>query len=62
MQMFENEQVRARVYRGGLAAVALAVAYGLVSGADQVAGWTALVTALVGNGLATVNTSTQPGS
>ena len=56
-----NESTRAWVYRGLLALLALAVAYGFIADEQQVAAWTALVTALVGNGLATVNTTTKRG-
>ena len=56
MNKLLNPQVRAYVYRLQLAAVTLAAVYGFVE-SDKVAGWTALIAALVGNGLATLNTS-----
>jgi hypothetical protein len=56
-----SEATRALVYRGALAVLALAVAYGFIADEQQVAAWTALVTALAGNGLATVNTSVKRG-
>lgn len=52
-----SEATRALVYRAALALLALAVAYGFIADQQQVTAWTALVTALIGNGLATVNTS-----
>jgi hypothetical protein len=52
-----SEATRALVYRGALALLALAVAYGFIADEQQVAAWTALVTAILGNGLATLNTS-----
>ena len=52
-----SESTRALIYRGLLALLALAVAYGFVADQQQVAAWTALVAALFGNGLAAVNTS-----
>ena len=51
-----TETQRAWVYRVLLAVVTLAAIYGLV-GEDEVVGWTALIAALVGNGLATKNTT-----
>jgi hypothetical protein len=53
-----SEATRAWVYRVGLAVLLLAVAYGLIADERQVAAWTALITALTGNILATLNTST----
>ena len=50
-----TERRRALIYRVGLALVTLASVYGII-GDNEVAGWTALVTAFVGNGLATLNT------
>ena len=54
-----TEAIRARIYRTGLAAVGLAAVYGVIRGEAEIAGWTALVTAIVGNGLASANTSTK---
>jgi hypothetical protein len=45
-----------------MAVVVLATAYGLIADAEKLAGIVGLVTALVGNGLATLNTSTKPGN
>lgn len=53
-----NESTRAWVYRSCLALVALAVVYGVAT-EDQAAAWVAVVSALLGNGLATLNTSTR---
>lgn len=53
-----NESTRAWVYRGLLALVALAIVYGLVS-EEQAAAWAAVLSAVLGNGLATLNTSTK---
>lgn len=50
-----TEQRRALIYRALLAAITLASIYGLI-GDKEVVGWTGLVTAVVGNGLATLNT------
>lgn len=50
-ELFGNQEFRARVYQACLALVVLAALYGLI-GEDEVAGWTALVTALLGNGMA----------
>lgn len=55
-----NESTRAWVYRGLLALVALAVVYGLVTD-EQAAAWVAAVSAVLGNGLATLNTTTKKG-
>ncbi len=52
-----DEQTRAGVYRITLAILAIAVAYGLITDSDAVAAWTALITAITGNGLAALNTS-----
>ena len=52
-----SESTRALIYRGLLALLALAVAYGFIADEQQVAAWTALVAALFGNGLAAANTS-----
>ena len=53
-----SESTRAWVYRGLLALVALAIVYGLVTD-EQAAAWVAVVSAILGNGLATLNTSTK---
>ena len=53
-----NEPARAWIYRACLALVALAVVYGVVTD-EQAASWVAVVSALLGNGLATLNTSTR---
>jgi hypothetical protein len=53
-----TETTRAWVYRGLLALVALAIVYGLVS-QEQAAAWVGVVSAIAGNGLATLNTSTS---
>ena len=53
-----NETVRAWVYRGLLALVAVAVVYGLITD-EQAAAWVAVVSAILGNGLATLNTTTK---
>ena len=49
------ENIRAWLYRVMLALVTLAAVYGII-GENAVAGWVGLVTALLGNGLATLNT------
>lgn len=57
------DYIRGRLYRTGLACVVLALAYGLITSDEQVTGWTALIAALFGNGLATANTTAKrPGS
>lgn len=43
-----------------MAAVVLATAYGVIRDQTQIVAWTGLVTALLGNGLAMVNTTTKP--
>ena len=53
------EPTRAWLYRVLVAVVTLAAIYGLI-GEDEVTGWVALVAALLGNGLSTVYTSTDP--
>ena len=55
-----TEPVRAWVYRACLALVALAVVYGVVTD-EQAESWVAVVSALLGNGLATLNTTTKRG-
>ena len=57
--MNPSPPTRGWIYRVLLAVVVLASVYGLV-GSEEVAAWTALVAALVGNGLATANTSVDP--
>ncbi len=57
--MIASEVVRARVYRVLLALQPLVVAYGLAS-SEQAAMWAAVITAVLGTGLATANTSTKP--
>ena len=52
-----NEAQRAWAYRVMLALTALAVIYGVVSD-EQAAGWVAVITAILGNGLAAKNTPT----
>jgi hypothetical protein len=54
-----SEVVRARVYRVLLALQPLVVAYGLAS-SERAALWVAVITAVLGTGLATANTSTKP--
>lgn len=54
-----TESTRAYLYRVALAIVILATAYGVIAGEEQVAAITGVVTALLGNGLATLNTSTD---
>lgn len=58
MSWFSDEAHRAWLYRILLALVTLAALYGII-GENEVAGWTGLVTAVVGNGLATLNTTTR---
>lgn len=53
-----TEPVRAWIYRVLVALTVLAVAYGLIA-EEEAAAWVAVITALVGNGLATLNTSTK---
>ncbi len=57
--MIASEVVRARVYRVLLALQPLVVAYGLAS-SERAALWVAVITAVLGTGLATANTSTKP--
>lgn len=52
------ENVRAYIYRVLLALVPVAVAYGYVTEQDA-ALWVAVASAVLGNGLATLNTSTK---
>ena len=53
-----TETTRAWVYRGLLALVTLAVVYGIAT-EEQAAAWVAVLSAILGNGLATLNTSTK---
>ncbi len=55
-----SETTRAWIYRGLLALVALAIVYGLVTD-EQAAAWIAVASAVLGNGLAAVNTTTKKG-
>jgi hypothetical protein len=55
-----SETTRAWIYRILLALVAVAVVYNFIDEEAAVA-WGALAAALVGNGLATVNTTTKNG-
>jgi hypothetical protein len=52
------ESTRAWLYRVMLALAAVAAIYGLAS-KDELVAWIGLGTALLGNGLATANTSTE---
>lgn len=54
-----NEQTRAWIYRVLTACVPLAVAYGHLS-EQEAALWLAVAAAVLGTGLAAVNTSTRP--
>lgn len=53
-----NEATRARIYRVLLALQPLVVAYGLAS-SERAALWVAVISAVLGTGLATANTSTR---
>jgi hypothetical protein len=53
-----TETTRAWVYRGLLALVTLAVVYGIAT-EEQAAAWVAVLSAVLGNGLATLNTTTK---
>jgi hypothetical protein len=55
-----SEATRAWIYRILLALVAIAVVYNVID-QEQAVAWGALAAALVGNGLAVVNTSTKNG-
>jgi hypothetical protein len=55
-----SETTRAWIYRILLALVAVAVVYNVID-QEQAIAWGALAAALVGNGLAVVNTSTRNG-
>jgi hypothetical protein len=54
-----NQATRAWIYRVLVAVQPLVVAYGLAS-SEQAAMWAAVITAVLGAGLATANTSTKP--
>lgn len=55
-----NEATRAYIYRVSVAAIVVAVAYGLIS-QEEVQPWMGLLAAmLIPTGLATKNTSTKP--
>ena len=54
-----SEATRAWIYRIALAILTVAVAYGLIQDEQQIAAWTALVTAVLGNGRAALNTTTK---
>lgn len=56
-----NEATRARIYRLLLALQPLVVAYGLAS-SERAALWVAAISAALGSGLASANTSTKPQS
>lgn len=53
-----NENTRAWIYRVLLAVSALVVGYGLVT-SEEAALWLAVAAAVLGNGLASANTSTK---
>ena len=54
-----SEQTRAYIYRILIALAPAAVLYGIAS-EQEVAVWIAVAAAVLGNGLAAVNTSTHP--
>jgi len=54
----KDEATRAYIYRVLTALVPIAIAYGVVD-SQQVAVWLGLISALLGFGLASVNTSTK---
>ena len=54
----KDEATRAYIYRVLTAMVPIAIAYGIVD-SQQVAVWLGLISALLGFGLASVNTSTK---
>jgi hypothetical protein len=54
-----NQATRAWIYRVLVAVQPIVVAYGLAS-SEQAAMWAAVITAVLGAGLATANTSTKP--
>ncbi len=53
-----NESTRAWIYRVLLAAIPIAIAYGVINEQDASL-WIGLVGAVLGTGLATINTSTK---
>lgn len=55
-----SDGTRAYLYRILLALAVLALIYGLAT-EEQIAGWVGLGVALLGNGLATANTTRKPG-
>lgn len=55
-----SEPVRAWIYRIFTAAIVVMIAYNVIDPNEAVA-WTGLGLALIGNGLATVNTTTKNG-
>ena len=55
-----SEEVRAWIYRVFCAAILVALAFGVALSEEQVIAITALVTAILGNGLAAINTTTKP--
>ncbi len=57
--MIANQATRAWIYRVLVAVQPIVVAYGLAS-SEQAAMWAAVITAVLGAGLATANTSTKP--
>lgn len=56
-----SEPVRAWIYRVLMAASVVALVYGVIADAEKLAAIVGLISALVGNGMAAVNTSTKPG-
>ena len=55
---FKNEATRAYIYRVLIALVPIALAYGIVD-AKQLPIWLGLISALLGFGMASMNTSTK---
>lgn len=53
-----SETTRGIIYRTLLALVAVAVVYGIITD-QQAAAWIGVVSALLGNGLASLNTTTK---
>jgi len=53
-----NEATRAWIYRVLLAAIPIAIAYGVINETDALL-WVGLAGALLSTGLATINTSTK---
>lgn len=54
-----SEPMRAWIYRVALALVVLATAFGVLADEAQIASVVGVITALIGNTLATANTSTK---